>query len=72
MVEKIGTDQLVKYGLLDKDLTAGLPQIGQVKLSPSDAKKATDIFFDCTDVENILARRSSQAGANVPKAVQPA
>lgn len=71
MVDKIGTDQLVKYGLLSKDLSAqGSRQFGQVNLSASDATKATDVFFDCTDVENILTKAFNQSGANVPKAVQ--
>lgn len=61
MVDKIGTDQLRKYGVLtkqnktNKDVTA-------VKMSTGDAKAATDVLFGCTDVEGMMQKAMADSG----------
>ena len=51
-VDKIGTDQLQEYKILTKELKPNKDVTG-VTMSKDDAKAATDVFFDCTDVPAI-------------------
>jgi hypothetical protein len=68
LVDKIGTDQLKKYGLLTKDnKTKG--DVTQVKMSAGDAKQATDVLFGCTDVEGMMQTAMDKSGS-VPKAMK--
>jgi hypothetical protein len=50
LVEKLGTEKLQKYKLLDKDLKA-TGSLATTRMFPPDAKSAADAFFGCTDVE---------------------
>jgi hypothetical protein len=50
MVAKVGTKRLQKYGLIDSHLKASPKGLTAVKMTPADAKKATDVVFGCTDV----------------------
>ena len=68
LVDKIGTDQLQEYKLLDKDLKMN-ENITNVKMEKGDAESAADTFFDCTDVMGMMHRAMSQGGS-VPKEVQ--
>lgn len=62
MVEKVGTDQLVEYGILNKDLEYGELEVGGIKMSEADAAATADVFVDCvgTDfVGNLLQTEAS-------------
>lgn len=66
LVDRIGADQLRKYGLLTKDnkAKAGL---AQAKMSAGDAKAATGVLFGCVDVtammRSAITNTSSISGA---------
>jgi hypothetical protein len=66
LVDKIGTKQLKKYGLLRNDLKPSRKTLTTVAMSPADAKDATDVVFGCTDVP---ARAKAAIGKSgmVPK-----
>jgi len=64
LVEKIGIDRLQKYGVLDNDLKAG-KRITDVAMSATDARAATGVLFDCTDVESKVQRAIGR-NADVP------
>ena len=68
LVDKIGTDQLQKYKLLDKNLKMN-ENLTSVKMSQKDATSATDTFFDCTDVMGMMHKAMTQGG-KVPPQVQ--
>jgi len=68
LVDKIGTDQLKKYGLLDKNLH--VQNITHLTMSKADAEKATDTAFACTDVV-AKERKAVAASGQVPKAMRP-
>ena len=67
-VDKIGTDQLQDYGLLNKDNKVKGNVTG-LKMSAGDAKSATDVLFGCTDVETMIKKAMADSGT-VPKAMQ--
>jgi len=69
LVDKIGTDQLQKYGLLTKD-NKTKKSVSAVKMSSADAKKATTTLFGCTDVEGMMQSAMNKSG-NIPKAMKP-
>lgn len=53
MVDKIGVDQLVDYGILTKDMkTEKSPD--EVKMSDKDANSAADVFVECMDVGQVI------------------
>ena len=54
-VDRIGTDQLQKYDILDKNLKAK-NGVDNVKMSATDAKSATEVFFSCADVTGMVQR----------------
>ncbi len=68
LVDKIGTDQLQKYGLLTKN-NKSKDQVTGVKMSTADAKKATDTLFGCTDVEGMMQTAMDKSGS-IPKAMK--
>ena len=68
MVEKIGTDQLKEYGLLNKDLE--VENVTRVKMSNGDAEATTNVVFDCTDVVT-MERKAATASGQVPKSMEP-
>jgi hypothetical protein len=68
MVDKIGTDQLREYGMLTKDNKAG-KDVTAVKMSGDDAKSATDVLFECTDVPGMMQKAVAGSG-QVPKEMQ--
>lgn len=53
MVEDIGTDQLVEYGIITEDNKAS-DGIESVKMSEDDAKAAADTMQDCADIKEIF------------------
>ena len=53
LVDEIGTEKLQSYGFLTKDLKTD-EGVTDVKMSPADAKTATDVLFGCTDVEQLM------------------
>lgn len=67
-VGKIGTDKLKKYGLVTKDLKSD-KQVTGVKMSAADAKSATGVLFDCTDVPSMMKTAIGKS-AGTSKAVQ--
>ncbi len=69
LVDKIGTDQLQKYKLLDKDLKTK-DSVTDVKMSAGDAKKATTVLFGCTDVVKMMQGAMDKSGS-VPKQMKP-
>ena len=54
-VDKIGTDQLKKYGLLTKDMKTK-QSVSNIKMSAGDAKSASTVLFGCTDVEKMMGK----------------
>ena len=68
LVDKIGTDQLQQYGLLDKDNKVK-GNVTALKMSAGDAKAATGVLFDCTDVETMIKKAMASSGT-VPKAMK--
>ena len=68
-VDKIGTDQLQKYGILNKDLKAK-KSVGNVQMSAGDAKSATGVFFGCVDVTSMVKKEIAKSG-QIPKQMQP-
>jgi hypothetical protein len=60
LVDKIGTDQLQKYGLLDKNLDAR--KNADITMSAADAKAATDVFFNCVDVTSKVKQVIAKSG----------
>jgi hypothetical protein len=69
LVDRIGTDKLKKYGVLSDDLTSKKSITGAGKLSAGDAKSATGVFFDCTDMEGMM-RRAVGGNANIPRSMK--
>jgi hypothetical protein len=67
-VDRIGTDQLKTYGLVTKDLKADKLVTG-VKMSAADAKSATGVLFDCTDVTSMMKKTVGKS-PGTSKAVQ--
>lgn len=67
-VDKIGADQLKKYKLITADNKANKDVTG-VKMSKGDAKSATDVLFDCTDVPGMMNKAMSSSG-QVPEEMQ--
>ena len=53
MVEDIGTDQLVEYGIITEDNKAS-DGIESVKMSEDDAQAAADTMQDCADIKEIF------------------
>jgi hypothetical protein len=64
MVDKIGTDQLQEYKILTKDLKPNKDVTG-VTMSKGDAKSATDVLFDCTDVPAMM-QKAMNSGGQIP------
>ncbi|MFN8191957.1 MAG: hypothetical protein U0R78_16320 [Nocardioidaceae bacterium] len=53
MVDKIGVDQLVEYGILTDKMSADkVPS--DVKMSDDDANAAADVFVECMDVSKVI------------------
>lgn len=67
-VDDIGTEKLQKYGFLTKDLKTA-ESMGDVKMSPEDAKSASDTLFDCTDVSKMMSDALA-AGGTLDKKTQ--
>ncbi len=53
MVEDIGTDQLVEYGIITEDIEAS-DGLESVKMSEDDAQSAADVMQDCADIKEIF------------------
>jgi len=66
LVDKVGTEQLQKYGLLNDDLKPTRKGLTAVRMSPADAKAATDVVFGCTDVTTRAKAAIGKSGI-VPK-----
>jgi hypothetical protein len=69
LVDKIGTDQLQDYGLLDKNNKVK-GSVTQLKMAQGDAKAATGVLFGCTDVVAMMKKATSASGT-VPKNLRP-
>ena len=63
MVEEIGTDQLVEYGLITEDNKAS-DTIDSVKMSEGDAGSAADVMQDCADIKEVF---TSAMGSDIPE-----
>ncbi|MGH3510614.1 MAG: hypothetical protein ACRDPI_10375 [Nocardioidaceae bacterium] len=65
-VDKVGTDNLEKYGLLSADGKA-IGSVTGLKMSHRDASAAAGVMIDCTDAAKMLSKAmGSQAGALDP------
>lgn len=53
MVDEIGTDQLVEYGLITEDMEQS-DGIDSVKMSESDAQAAAGVMQECADIKKIF------------------
>jgi hypothetical protein len=69
LVDKIGTDQLQDYGLLDKDNKVK-GSVTDLKMAEGDAKAATGVLFGCTDVVAMM-KKATVASGMVPKNLRP-
>lgn len=63
MVDEIGTDQLVEYGIITEDLEQS-DGIDSVKMSQSDAESAAGVMQDCADIKKIF---TDQLGDSLPE-----
>lgn len=54
MVEDIGTDKLVEYGIITEDNEAS-DGLDAVKMSEDDAQSAADVMQDCADIKEIFS-----------------
>lgn len=68
LVKDIGTERLQKYKLLTKDLKAD-KQVTAVKMDAKDAKSATGVLFDCTDVPTMMQSAVAKSGS-LPKSMK--
>ena len=68
LVDKIGTDQLQEYGLLDKDNKVK-GSVTELKMSSGDAKAATGVLVGCTDVV-VMMKKATAASGMVPKGMK--
>jgi hypothetical protein len=69
LVDKVGTDKLKKYGVLDKNLKPSKTGISDVKMSVKDAKSTTSVLFGCADVEKMMQTAINKSG-QIPKTMQ--
>lgn len=53
MVDGIGTDKLVEYGIITEDNETG-DGLDSVKMSEDDAGAAADVMQDCADIREIF------------------
>lgn len=68
-VDEVGTEQLQKYGVLSSDLKAKKAITEVDKMSAKDAKAASGVLLDCTDVAGMMQRALAQSGT-MPKQMQ--
>jgi hypothetical protein len=68
LVDKVGRTRLQHYGLLTKDLHAK-HHLAEVRMAATDARKATEVLFGCTDVETMVHHAVAKAGA-IPKTMR--
>jgi hypothetical protein len=68
LVDKIGTDQLKEYGLLTEKLKTK-ESVTNLKMKAADAKSATSVLFDCTNVEDMMQTAITKSGS-VPAAMK--
>ena len=59
-VDDIGVDKLKEYDFLDEDLKA--KPMTNVVMKPDDAEAATDVLFDCADVQGLMNKALSSGG----------
>jgi hypothetical protein len=67
-VHEIGTGRLQRYGVLDKSLKAK-EGVDNVTMSPSDARSASGVFFDCADV-TAMVRKIVASSGQIPQQLQ--
>ncbi|QZY30283.1 hypothetical protein [Nocardioides coralli] len=60
MVEEIGVDKLIDYGLLTEDLEARDESLENQELEQEDADSAATVFVDCVDVQALLTDSIAQ------------
>ncbi|MGZ4436737.1 MAG: hypothetical protein ACXVW6_03810 [Nocardioidaceae bacterium] len=66
LVNKIGTAQLQKYGIITKDLKLN-KDVTTVKMSKNDAESAADTFFGCADVMGMMKKAMESSGQMPPQ-----
>ena len=64
LVDKIGEDQLKKYKMVTDGANGAT--VGTAKMSAADAKAATDVVFECTDVASMMQKAINKSGS-MPK-----
>lgn len=69
LVDKVGTDQLKKYGVLTKSLKTN-KDLTQVKMSTNDATSAADVMSGCTDLKGMMSQALNAQLASMPTAVK--
>ena len=69
LVDKIGTKSLQRYGVIDKSYHAKKSFTGR-KLKPTDAKKATAVFFGCVDVPSKVKSLVAKSIGSLPASVK--
>jgi hypothetical protein len=64
IVDKIGVDQLKKYGLLNDKLKVN-SKLTDVKLKKKDADSMAGAFTGCVDAEGLIEKQFSQAASGM-------
>jgi hypothetical protein len=69
LVDKVGTDDLVKYGLLTKDLKTN-KNLGTLTMSKGDAESAVDVLTGCTDMKAMMQKALASSLKSLPAKVK--
>ena len=69
IVEKIGTEQLKEYGLLNDKLKVN-KELTNVKLKKKDADSMASAFTTCVDAEELIEKQFSQAASGMSEKQQ--
>ena len=54
LVDEIGTDKIIEYGVLSEELETTEDGIEQVEMSDEDAESAADVMMECADIKEIF------------------
>jgi len=65
MVDKVGRKKLMTYGLIDKNNKAK-GNVGDLKMSATDAKATTGVFFSCADITTMIKKAIDKNASSLP------
>ena len=70
-VSDIGTEQLQDYGFLTEDLKTA-DAMTEVKMSTEDARSASDVLFECADVQAMMTQAMGDVPAETKECLEKA